>query len=224
MKRTLQQALATRDRILDAAESVFAEYGVSCATLEAVAKRAGFTRGAVYGHFRSKSDLLLEVTMRMTMRTETLVIAVVDAAQPDPLGRIRQFLMYCLSTAVIEPRSRRVFEVLYTRCERTHHADVVFDRQRDTARTGRKQLELGLSNAIARGQLPRDLDTARASSVIHAFLGGVLRDWLLQQNSIALPRDAEYLTDVCIGMLTHLPSLRREADAEPALPAHVDPG
>jgi TetR/AcrR family acrAB operon transcriptional repressor len=55
---------------------------------------------------------------------------------------------------------------------------------------------------------------------VHAFVGGVLRDWLLEQDSIMLPRDAEFLTDVCIGMLRCSPSLRRASagalDAEAA--------
>ncbi|BAN26354.1 transcriptional regulator TetR family [Caballeronia insecticola] len=57
--------------------------------------------------------------------------------------------------------------------------------------------------------MPPDLDTERASSVVHAFLGGVPRDWLMDQDSIALPRDVDYLTDVCIGMLRYSASLRR---------------
>jgi Bacterial regulatory proteins, tetR family len=51
MKRTRQQAQETRDQILDAAEWVFAEHGVAQTSLEDVAERAGFTRGAIYGHF-----------------------------------------------------------------------------------------------------------------------------------------------------------------------------
>ncbi|SAL87924.1 TetR family regulatory protein [Caballeronia choica] len=65
-----------------------------------------------------------------------------------------------------------------------------------------------LRNAIAKEQLTSDLDTVRASGVVHVFLDGLLRDWLLEQNSIVLPRDATYLADVCIGMLRHSPSLR----------------
>ena len=87
----------------------------------------------------------------------------------------------------------------------------VLERQRNAARGGRARIETGLRNAIARAQLPPDLDTARAASVVQAFLGGVLRDWLLDRGSIALPRDAEYLADACIGMLRHSQSLRMSA-------------
>jgi TetR/AcrR family acrAB operon transcriptional repressor len=149
------------------------------------------------------------MTNRVMLPMEMLVSASVDAGEPDPLGRIRQLLVFCLGKAVVEPHSRRVFEVLFTKCEHTRDTDLVFDRQRNAARNGRKQLELALRNAIAKEQLPSDLDTVRASGVVHVFLDGVLRDWLLEQDSIVLPRDAEYLADVCIGMLRHSPSPRR---------------
>jgi AcrR family transcriptional regulator len=49
----------TRARLLDAAARVYAQRGFAGATLEEVASEAGFTKGAVYGHFGSKENLLL---------------------------------------------------------------------------------------------------------------------------------------------------------------------
>ncbi|WP_345815000.1 TetR family transcriptional regulator [Paraburkholderia sp. PREW-6R] len=213
MRRTRQQALETRDHILDAAERVFSEHGVARASLEDVAERAGVTRGAIYGHFRNKAELFVAMTNRVMLPMEMLVAASVDARESDPLGRIRLLLVFCLDKAVVEPHSRRVFEVLFNKWEHTRDMDPVLDRQRNAARNGRRQLELGLRNAIARGQLPPDLNTERAAGVVHAFLGGVLRDWLLEPGPIVLPRDAEYLADVCIGMLRHSTSLRRGCDS-----------
>ena len=49
----------TRTRLLEAAAEVYARRGFAGATLEEVAAQAGFTKGAVYGHFGSKENLLL---------------------------------------------------------------------------------------------------------------------------------------------------------------------
>jgi AcrR family transcriptional regulator len=49
----------TRARLLEAAARVYARRGFAGATLEEVAAEAGFTKGAVYGHFGSKEKLLL---------------------------------------------------------------------------------------------------------------------------------------------------------------------
>jgi AcrR family transcriptional regulator len=49
----------TRARLLEAAAEVYARRGFAGATLEEVASQAGFTKGAVYGHFGSKENLLV---------------------------------------------------------------------------------------------------------------------------------------------------------------------
>lgn len=49
----------TRTRLLEAAARVYARRGLDGATLEEVAAEAGFTKGAVYGNFGSKENLLL---------------------------------------------------------------------------------------------------------------------------------------------------------------------
>ncbi|ADB48838.1 TetR/AcrR family transcriptional regulator [Conexibacter woesei] len=50
---------ATRARLLDAAARVYAARGFAGATLDDVAAEAGLTKGAVYGHFGSKDNLLV---------------------------------------------------------------------------------------------------------------------------------------------------------------------
>lgn len=46
-----------RSLILDAASAVFAEDGMDGASLRAIAKRAGYTAGAIYSYFESKEDI-----------------------------------------------------------------------------------------------------------------------------------------------------------------------
>lgn len=45
--------------LLEAGLAVFAERGIELATLDEVAQAAGFTKGAIYGQFPSKSAFLL---------------------------------------------------------------------------------------------------------------------------------------------------------------------
>ena len=54
----------TRERILSAAAQVFAEYGFTGASMPAIAAQSGITAGAIYRHFTSKAELLLEVVKR----------------------------------------------------------------------------------------------------------------------------------------------------------------
>ncbi len=50
---------ATKAKILDAAQSLFAELGFENTQLDEVAARAGCSRGGIYAHYTSKEDLFL---------------------------------------------------------------------------------------------------------------------------------------------------------------------
>ena len=50
---------ATKEKILDAAQSLFGELGFENTQLEEVATHAGCSRGAIYAHYKSKEDLFL---------------------------------------------------------------------------------------------------------------------------------------------------------------------
>lgn len=56
---TTGSADPTRDRLIEAAGAVFAEKGYDGAGVQEIARRAGFTTGAIYGRFRGKAELLL---------------------------------------------------------------------------------------------------------------------------------------------------------------------
>src|SRR5438094_7823006 len=51
----------TRRRLIEAATEVFAELGFHGASVEVIAERAGYTRGAFYSNFDGKDDLFLAV-------------------------------------------------------------------------------------------------------------------------------------------------------------------
>ena len=71
------------------------------------------------------------------------------------------------------------------------------------------RIALALSNAVNRGQLPESLDTARAAISLHAYIDGILYQWLLAPDSFELHIDAERLVDTGLDMLRLSPSLRK---------------
>lgn len=94
-RRTKEEALATRDRILDAAEHVFFEKGVSHTSLADIAQHAGVTRGAIYWHFASKSELFDAMFDRVLLPIDELKAGTGEPHE-DPLGRIREILILSL--------------------------------------------------------------------------------------------------------------------------------
>ncbi len=55
---------ATRKKLLDSAEQVFAREGFEAARLEDIASRAGYTRGAFYANFEGKEDIFFALLER----------------------------------------------------------------------------------------------------------------------------------------------------------------
>src|SRR4051812_27554873 len=70
----------TRDRILAAAAEVFAERGYEGAAVSDIARRAGFTTGAIYGRFRDKAELLLEVVRGVLESQQEAAVMAASAA------------------------------------------------------------------------------------------------------------------------------------------------
>jgi AcrR family transcriptional regulator len=59
-----QVAMVTRESILDIGEHLFMQRGFEGVTINMIAEAIGVTRGAIYWHFETKSDLLKAIFMR----------------------------------------------------------------------------------------------------------------------------------------------------------------
>lgn len=69
----------TREALLDAGATLFAEKGIAGASVDAIARRAGRTSGALYDHFESKDGLLFAL-LESWVGDATAVIAAEQAA------------------------------------------------------------------------------------------------------------------------------------------------
>jgi AcrR family transcriptional regulator len=56
-----EKKAATRKKLLDAAASIVAKQGAMAASLDAIAEKAGLTKGAVYSNFANKEELIEEL-------------------------------------------------------------------------------------------------------------------------------------------------------------------
>ena len=207
---TKEESLETRSRILDAAENVFHAQGVARTSLADVAAAANVTRGAIYWHFKNKSDLLGAMCERVQLPMEAMVEASASERVDDPLGHLRATCVFVLQEAVRNPHSRKVFGILFHKCEFVDDAEPLFVRQRESFLQGAANIERIIRNAIAKGQLPQDLDAGLAGISFHAMLDGLLNNWLFSPASFDLAGDAETLIDAGLDMLRTASSLRQK--------------
>jgi TetR/AcrR family fatty acid metabolism transcriptional regulator len=83
-----------RERILSAAERIFARHGFFAAKVSDVAKEAGVADGTIYLYFKSKDDLLISLfERRMLQLNRALHAAIADRSPRDQLhALIRTYL------------------------------------------------------------------------------------------------------------------------------------
>ncbi|MGZ4704160.1 MAG: TetR/AcrR family transcriptional regulator [Acidimicrobiales bacterium] len=76
--------VATRQRLVDAAEQIVRDQGAAALRLDSVGESVGLHRSSLYRYFDSKEDLLTEVVVQATLRVGVEVIDALGAsARPE---------------------------------------------------------------------------------------------------------------------------------------------
>ncbi|WP_296250414.1 TetR family transcriptional regulator [Pseudomonas sp. UBA4194] len=209
VRRTKEEAQETRSQILEAAEQAFYERGVARTTLADIANLAGVTRGAIYWHFSNKADLVQAMLDSLQEPLEELARASESEDEIDPLGCMRRLLIHLFQQIAIDPKTRRLNEILHHKCEFTDEMCDMRQQRQLAILDCNVRIDLSLSNAVKRGQLPADLNTFRAATALYAYIDGMIGQWLLVPESFDLYTEAERWVDVCLQMLSLSPALRK---------------
>ena len=99
-----------RDRILSAAERIFARHGFFAAKVSDVAKEAGVADGTIYLYFKSKDDLLISLfERRMQEVNERLREATTNVK--GPIEQLRAFVRTYLQLVHDEPAAAEVLTI-----------------------------------------------------------------------------------------------------------------
>ena len=105
MKTRIQ--LRNEERILDAAQEVFATYGYQGATIDEVADRAGISKPNLHYYFKRKRDLYLAV-LRRTLEIWLVPLRELDRTG-DPAEEIGNYIAQKVQLSRRFPAASRVF-------------------------------------------------------------------------------------------------------------------
>ncbi len=188
-RRTKEDALATRHQLLDAAECVFAEKGVSRTSLNDIALAAGASRGAIYWHFRNKADLFNAMMERATLPMEQDLQQVGHEPGQDALAELRRSIADAMHRIANDERTRRVFEVATLKVEYVDELMAVRARHRRVQADNMLQMERSLQAALDQRAL--SLPAATVAQGLYALLVGLIHSWLLAPETFGLEAAAE---------------------------------
>ena len=117
VRRTKEDAEATRSSILDAAEQLFHDQGVSRTSLQDIASAAGLTRGAIYWHFKEKSDVFNAMMDRVVLPMEEADARMTLDLERPVLTLLRERAQDLFEKAVSCPQLQRLMEIAMHKVE-----------------------------------------------------------------------------------------------------------
>ena len=182
---------AMRDKLLQAARTVFAEKGFSKATMSEIAQRAGVAHGTTYLYFKSKEALAAALTGELNQKF--LQVALPALSQPDLKTGIadcvRAFFALCQA-------ERDVLQILYVTLGVAQVESFQSENEADALVISNY---LGLfAERMARGEMQRYED---AQSLFVLLVG--LFNWVALQAFAAAPMQPSAL-DSLEATLVHL--------------------
>lgn len=205
-RRTKEDAQSTREGILDAAEDCFRENGLYRTSLEAIAARAGVTRGAVYWHFKNKAEVLDAVISRVSV---PFLHGLERVSRPDgstPLLDLREMLCRSFAELVHTPRVRNALEVIELRCEVPAEDDTINVLRKAGMRNTHARITAAFKRAEALGQLREGMAAERCARSLHFIISGALRMHLLDPEEVDLELDGLAAVDLALRAMARDPS------------------
>jgi TetR/AcrR family transcriptional regulator len=107
VSQATEQAPATRERILDAAEDLFARVGYSGASVKMIAERVGVTGAMIHYYFQSKENLYRAVVDRIVRELEGMA-AEITATRKPPVERLEIYLRWFFDYIAQHPNFSRL--------------------------------------------------------------------------------------------------------------------
>lgn len=205
-RRTKQDALATRDHLLDTAERVFLERGVSRTSLHDLAAAAGVSRGAIYWHFQDKADLFNAMMSRVSLPMEEALERSADPSA-DALSQIRASFIGVLDKLVADPQVHRVFEIATHKVEYVDEMSAVRTRHLAVRNDCMASVTRALAAAMDQGQIARRMTPAAAAIGLHALVDGLIQNWTLDPHAFDLRLVGEQVLDAYLRGMAPLPAI-----------------
>lgn len=191
-RRTKEEALETRHKLLDSAEHLFQAQGVSRTSLQDIARHAGTSRGAIYWHFKDKANLFNAMMERVTLPMEASFsheesdLEGASGANAHALSRIRHATINALQQIVNDAQTRRVFEVATQKVEYVEELQAVRLRHLTVRQGFLSRVELSMNAASRQTKLTLAMPAATAAQGLHALIDGLIQNWLLDPQAFNL--------------------------------------
>ncbi len=154
---------STRERILDAALSVFSHKGYHDARLDEIVAESKTSKGSIYFHFPNKERLFLALVEKFADLVERRVTEAIER-QTSPMAKVEAALEACLEAF---GRYRRPAKVMLVQA--TGLGTVFEEKRLEINERFANLIRIYLNEAVAAGEI-EEVDT---DVIAHAWLGSI---------------------------------------------------
>jgi TetR/AcrR family acrAB operon transcriptional repressor len=205
-----KQAQITRQEILDAAEEVFHEAGLSGATLEAIAQRSGVTRGAIYWHFANKTEVFEAVFERTISFYEELFIDITQKA--TSLQEFEDFNIDLWQSIASDEKKQRSLCILLMRHEWLPVEKKIFTASQESSWRFLHLTEGFFSRMQSSRQLSDGIPSHALAKMFQFYTHGMLVQFLRHPETVDLEENARIYVQSFFGSL-RASALQKQGDS-----------
>ncbi len=177
MRKTKEEAEKTKDTILKSALKVFLKNGYSKTTLSNIAENAGYTRGAVYWHFKDKSEILEKLISKFHGRFFSEQNNILESSL-DPLQKIREMININLPLLYNNKEFRDFIELTWFKTEIDQHKGLLQGKIAIT-KTFNDTITTLFKEASKKGVLKKGVDPQIAALSVTSIINGIYRGYFI---------------------------------------------
>ncbi|MDE1995381.1 MAG: TetR family transcriptional regulator, partial [Rhizobiaceae bacterium] len=191
----------TREEVLAAAAEVFYENGVSGSSLDKIARRAGVTRGAIYWHFKDKSEVLTALHSEIRLPQEEIIGDALEHGHDDPLRLIETGSIEVLNLLADDEHQQRIYAIMILGCEFTEDLSDAAQRIVTANAEMYGKLQKLIAMADRQGALAPGWTVDTAARAFQCSMNGLFAEWLRSGKSFSVVDVGTRLVHSLIGSM-----------------------
>lgn len=179
VRKTKEDAELTRQGIIDAARAVFLARGVSRSTLEHIAAKADVTRGAVYWHFKNKTEIFHAIRDQVFLPLiDRMDDTLANESKDDPLTQIENSLCDTINELSRNIEMQQTYEIMMIKCEYVDEFATVLQQILNNCSNITEKIQLAYERASKLNLLAGSHSPRALALDTHLFFSGLLHMWV----------------------------------------------
>ena len=179
VRKTREDALKTRQSIMDVAKKIFSERGYEKTNLTDIAEAANVTRGAIYWYFKNKDELFIDLCKELEHKENNVFHSIEFITDTDnsSLQQLREWL-YSLSLLLRNKDNVDFLKIVHSVIWGNHGSAKVQKMIKEISANYKKNYVMLIREAIKKNELPDNIDVVQASDYICSVVLGYIIHYL----------------------------------------------